>query len=230
MKEPAFALRAGTPDLLGRYVATQLGSLFPAEGFNIDLERLMSILPGALDRLRPILATVRNFDPGLFNHFNALQYASFLYLLGNEQWRANGADALADRLFCLNRALNAVDLFYAVNMPEVFFLSHALGTVLGNAEYGDRLVVFQNVTVGRVGDDRPRIGSNVVLYPGAMVTGKAVIGNNCVIAAGTVVHGHQIPDDSVATTGATGLVLKPRQRDFSGLYLRDTGIDGLQCP
>lgn len=220
MTSPALALRAGSLLSLGRHVATQLNNMFPAEGLEADVEKVAAVLPRTLDRLRPILAAVRSFDPELFNHFNALQYATFLYLLGNEQWHANAADTLADRLFCLNRALNSIDLFYAVGMPEVFFLSHGLSTVLGNASYGSHLVVFQNVTVGRVGDDRPLVGNNVVLYPGATVTGKAVIGHNSVVAAGTVVHGIHVPDNTVAMTRGAGLVFRPRERDFSGLYFR----------
>ena len=217
----ALSLRAGNSAALARYVARQLDSQFPAEGVNADAEQIAELLPRALERLRPILAAVRNFEPGAFNHFNSLQYASFLYLLGNEQWRARPTDALADRLFCLNRALNSIDLFYAVQMPEVFFLSHGLGAVLGNATYGERCVFFQNVTVGRVAAARPVIGRNVVLYPGAVVTGNAVIGDGCVIAAGTIVHGERIESDHVARTSAGGLVLTPRKRDYASLYFRD---------
>jgi len=220
MTTPALTLRAGTPETLSRYVAAQLNNMFPADGLDADIEKIGALVPQALDRIRPVLAAVRNFDRQCFNHFNSLQYATFLYLLGNEQWRTCSADALADRLFCLNRALNAIDLFYAVEMPEVFFLSHALSTVLGNAQYGNRLVVFQNVTIGRVGDDRPIVGDNVVLYSGAVVTGKAIIGHNSVVAAATVVHGVHVPDNSVALMRGGELVFKPRTRDFSGLYFR----------
>ena len=223
MNSPALALRAGTRQALGHHVAVQLDNMYPAEGLEADVDRIRTSLPRALDRLRPILASVRSFDPESFNHFNSLQYATFLYLLGNEHWRTGVVDSLADRLFCLNRALNSIDLFYAVEMPEVFFLSHGLSAVLGNANYGNRLVVFQNVTVGRVGDERPTVGSNVVLYPGAVVTGASVIGHNSVVAAGTVVHGMQVPDNTVAMTRGSGLVLKPRERDFAGLYFRAPG-------
>lgn len=218
----ALTLRAGSVSALARYVAKQLDNLMPEDGFDTDLEQIMNVLPQTLERLRPILASVRNFDPTTFNHFNSLQYATFLYLLGNEQWLIRPIDTLADRLFCLNRALNGLDLFHAVQMPEVFFLSHGLGAVLGNATYGNRLVAFQNVTVGRVGDDRPVLGSGVVLYPGACVTGNAVIGNNCVVAAGTVVHGVQIPSNSIVKAGPNGVIITPRKRDFSSLYFRSS--------
>lgn len=219
----ALTLAIGSASKLAAHVARQLDQLMPHSSQAADMAQLMPHINPALLRLRPVLAAVRAFDASHFNHFNALQYASFLYLLANQVWRQTHADGsqvvLADRLFCLNRALNAIDLFYAVQMPEVFFLSHGLGTVLGQADYGERLVVFQNVTVGRVGDARPRIGSNVVLYPGAVVTGASVIGDGCVVSAGTVVHGVQVPANMLVLSQAGALCFVPRRKDYSGLYL-----------
>jgi serine O-acetyltransferase len=214
------ALRAGSITALVQYVAKQLDSLVPGDGLDADVEQVSATVPRALERLRPILSVVRNFEPNSFDHLNSLQYATFLYLLSNEQWRTKPGDAIADRLFCLNRALNSIDLFYAVQMPEVFFISHGLGTVLGNASYGDRLVVFQNVTVGRVGDDRPQIGAEVVLYPGAVVTGRAVVGAGSVVSAATVVHGVTVPPGTVVKSHRGELVFRPRTRDILSLYLR----------
>jgi serine O-acetyltransferase len=196
--------------------------MLPGDGLDADTDQIAPLLPRTLERMRPILAAVRNFDHDTFDHYNALQYTTFLYLLANEQWRTRPRGALADRLFCLNRALNAIDLYYAVTMPEVFFVSHGLGTVLGKATYGERLVVFQNVTVGRVGEDRPVLGAGVVLYPGAAVTGSAVIGDNCVISAGTTVHGVEVPPNTVVKSGPNGLVMTTRTRDFLALYFRDS--------
>jgi serine O-acetyltransferase len=213
-------LRAGSHQALSRYVAAQLHNMFPDGGMDADAEKLNDLMPRALKRMHPILAAVRNFDPSCFNHFNSLQYSTFLYLLSNEHWRTGSQDPLAERLFCLNRALNGIDLFYTVQMPEVFFLSHGVGTVLGNASYGNGLVIFQNVTVGRVGDNRPTLGNNIVLFPGAVVTGKSIIGDNSVVAAATVVHGVHVPNNSVAIMQAGELIFRPRNHDFSSLYLR----------
>jgi len=214
------SLRAGTALSLANHVAAQLDNIYPAEGRNSDAEQVMTVLPRALERLRPIVETVRNYEPGHFNHFHSLQYATLLYLLSNEQWHLDPNSQFAERLYCLNRTLSSLDLFYAITMPEVFFISHGLGTVLGNATYGTRLVVFQNVTVGRVGTDRPVIGTNVVLFPGAVVTGGSVIGDNSVIAAGVAVHGIEIPPGTVARTEGGQLKLGLRKRDYAALYFR----------
>lgn len=213
-------LCAGSVSDLTRYVATQLHNMFPVDSLERDMEVIIDSVPRALERMRPILGVVRAFEPDIFNHFNSLQYATFLYLLANEHWKVAASDFMADRLFCLNRALNAMDLFYSVEMPEIFFVSHGIGAVLGNATYGNRLVIFQNVTVGRVGEQRPSIGKNVVLYPGAVVTGRSEIGNNSIVTAGTVVHGISVPDNVVVKLNGSQLVFHPLKRDYLSLYFR----------
>jgi serine O-acetyltransferase len=193
--------------------------MFPSTSDGDDYAQLMCIVPAALERMRPILSAVRMFKADEFDHYNSLQAASFVYLTSNEAARDPQYVMLAERLFLLNRALNALDLFYAVALPEVFFISHGVGSVLGNVDYGNRLVFFHAVTVGRVGQDRPKIGSDVVLYPGAVVTGSTVIGARSVVAAGTVVHDVVIPEDSVVSQAGAELSIRPRKTDYVGLYL-----------
>lgn len=170
--------------------------------------------------MRPILEEVHNFTPGYFDHLNSLQHATLIYLLANEVFLTAGECELADRLFCVNRALHSIDLFYKVRMPEIFFLSHGLGAVLGNTTYGNHLVVFHNVTVGRVGDARPTIGNRVILYAGATVTGSAIIGNNCVISAGCIVNNLTIPNNTIVRLEDGKLVQSPMKREMIGLYFR----------
>jgi len=206
-------------DGLKNYVASQLHSLFPMHGLAQDIEAVNLYVPRALERMRPILSAVRAFKADEFNHFNSLQYATFLYLLANEMWRTDKSNCLiADRLFCLNRALSGMDLFYAVEMPEIFFISHGIGSVIGNATYGNRFAFFQNVTVGRVGDFRPKIGENAILYPGVTITGEANIGNNVVISAGIFLHNIEVPDDTVVISEDGQINFKNRKRNYSDLY------------
>lgn len=219
MNHGKLKLRAGNVVDLACYVAAQLHNMFPADGMEQDVEMMINIMPQALERMRPILGAVRAFEPDTFNHFNSMQYATFLYLLGNEHWKIESSCLIADRLFCLNRALNAMDLFYGLEMPEIFLVAHGVGAVLGNATYGNRLVFFQNVTVGRVGDHRPTIGENVILYPGATITGRSEIGSNSVVSAGVVVHDISVPDNVVVMLNGPELMFQPLKRDYLSLYL-----------
>lgn len=213
-------LIAGSMTKLAHYVAVQLHQMFPFGGVEQDIDAILDVMPQALERMRPILNTVKAFEPEVFNHFNSLQYATFLYFLGNEHWKRCSSTAMVDRLFCLNRMLNAMDLFCGVEMPEIFFISHGVGSVLGNATYGNQLVFFQNVTVGRVGDNRPTIGENVILYPSVVVTGCSEIGDNSVVSAGVVIHNISVPDNVVVTCNDSQVVFQSRKRDYLSLYLR----------
>ena len=103
-------LAIGTNAQLINYVAAQLTGLFPASGKNLDMKILDGLLLPTLARLRPILAAVKAFDPSVFNHLNSMQYATFLYLLGNENWKRNGPNSFSDRTFLLNKALNSINL------------------------------------------------------------------------------------------------------------------------
>lgn len=104
----------------------------------------------------------------------------------------------ADQLYAANRRHHCIDLYYEVELPKHVVFVHPLGTVLGRATYGDYLAVYQNVGVGSDLDgNRPVIGSGVVLYPGAKVLGKAIIGDNVFVTANTVIENCIIPSNSV---------------------------------
>ena len=217
---PQLQLRAGSQTKLARYLARQLDGLFPDESIENDEASVITLLDAALDRMRPILEASQFFKRDTFDHFHSMQYACFLYLLSTEA-AANGLQILADRIFCLNRALNGLDLYHQVVLGEVFLIGHGgAGTVLGNAVYGSRCLFFQNVTVGRVGENRPTIGSDVILFPGSSVTGASRIGNNCVVSAKTSVHNIEVPDNSLVTSAGQGVDILPLRKDYMSLYFR----------
>jgi serine O-acetyltransferase len=203
-------LKAGTPKKLAYFIARQLDALFPATSVAEDSAAVAGILENALQRMRPILASVRAFDAAVFDHFNSLQHASLIYLLSTEASR-NGWTTLADRLFFLNKALAGLDLYHQVKLGDVFFISHGLGAVIGNAVYGSHIVFFQGVTVGRIGDNKPTVGSKVIFFPGCSVTGHSVIGSNCV-------HNLVVPDNSIVINSTTGTKIRPLEKDYLSLY------------
>lgn len=211
--------RAEDLRVLASYVSRQVNNLFPSYEADADAEAIFSILPTALERLKPILQSVRSFDSNCFSCFNSLQYSTFLYLLANQNWKTGLKNSLSDRIFCLNRALSSIDLYYAVQMPEVFFISHGVGTVLGNVNYGNRLVIFQNVTVGRVGDSKPTIGDSVILYPGVTITGNSSVGENSVLSAGVILHNAIIPDNTVVKMENGQIIFYKNNRNLINLYL-----------
>ncbi len=147
-----------------------------------------------------------------FNPFHSGQYSIFLYFLSRSIFlQAPAARTLADRVYCLNKALNGLDLFYEVRMPHVFFLDHPVGSVLGRAIYGEGFSFSQNCTVGNNKGVYPVIGSNVRMMAGSMVLGSCKIGDNVILSARSYVKDTDIPPGSIVFGTTPNLVLKPQR-------------------
>jgi serine O-acetyltransferase len=217
----ALSLSIKDAKTLSCYVAKQLDAFVPNRTLGDDLDIINLSIYEALERMRPILSSVRAFKNDYFNHFNSLQYTTFLYLLANQCYLDKANPVILDRLFYLNRIVNSVDLYYSVILPNIFFISHGLGLVAGNAQYGNKIVFFQNVTIGRVGTNTPKLGNNIVIYPGASVTGSSVIGNNCTIAAGVQVHNINVPDNSTVKLINGNLSISRSNKNYCALYFSD---------
>ena len=195
------------------YVVRQLENLFPddAPGVRAAVD---AHLDAALQRLERCIAEVRAWRPGEFDYLHSSQYAIFLYCLGNTLWHAGAEVSLCNKLFGLNKALNGIDLFYEIEMPEVFFIGHSVGIVLAKARYGERLVLYQNSTVGKNHGEAPSLGEGVVLYPNTAVIGRCTIGAGSVIAQGVSVVNRSTPGGCLVFQGeAGGLVFRPPTRD-----------------
>ena len=78
-----------------------------------------------------------------FSYLHSDQYAHFLYYLSNSLWKISQNKPICDKLIYLNKALNGFFYSYKGSLPDIFFLGHPVGSVLGNANYSDFLVVFQ---------------------------------------------------------------------------------------
>jgi len=208
------SLSLGSSDLLLSYVGRQLDHLFPDGQGDAERPALAAHLEPALGRLERCIAEVRMWTPGRFDHLHSSQYTTFLYYLANTLWRAGGGRPLCNKLFGLNKALNGIDLFYEIELPEVFFIGHSVGIVLAKARYGNRLVLYQNSTVGKNHGAAPSLGEGVVLYPNSAIIGRCEIGAGSVIAQGVSVINRDTPGGATVFQGGAGeLVFKPSTRD-----------------
>ena len=207
-------LSLGSPATLLDYVCRQLDNLFPDGQLEAGRPALQSALPTALQRLSHCIDAVRWWPQGTFDHLHSSQYTTFLYFLANTLWRAGSERAVCNKLFGLNKALNGIDLFYEIEMPEVFFIGHSVGIVLAKARYGNRLVLYQNSTVGKNHGAAPSLGDGVVLYPNSAIIGRCEIGDGSVIAQGVSVINRDTPGGGMVFQGNAGeLVFKPSTRD-----------------
>ena len=198
-------------DGLNRYVLRQLDHLLPD---GRDASTLVSShLDAALGRLRHCIAAVRAWPQERFDYLHSTQYCLFLYYLANSIWRATGETEVPTRLFLLNKALNGIDCFYEIELPEVLFIGHTVGIVLAKASYGERLVLYQNSTVGKNHGVAPVIGAGVVMYANTAIIGRCSVGAGTVVSQGTSVVNRNTPGDCIAFAAGRGeLAFKPLRR------------------
>ena len=178
-------------------------------------------LDEALERLHRCINACAPWRPDEFNVLQSSQHAIYLYFLANTIWKRSGETESPTRLFLMNKALNGIDLFYEIAMPQVFYIGHSVGIVLAKATYGEFLVLYQNSTVGRHKDQIPVIGERVVLYPNTAVIGRSVVEDDAVVSQGVSVVNKHVPKGAMAFAGPLGeLVFRSRPDDLLSEYFR----------
>ena len=147
-----------------------------------------------------------------FNPYHSGQYTVFLYYFSNTIFKKEKDSLqLADKIYYLNRTMNACDLFYEVELPEIFSLDHPLGTVMGRAKFGDYFAFSQTCTVGNNNNIFPVIGEHVTMSVNSMILGNSKIGNNVILGAGACVKDQDVPDNSMVFGSSPNLIIKKRK-------------------
>jgi len=101
-----------------------------------------------------------------------------------------------------SRAVTGVEIHPAARIGGDFFIDHGSGVVVGEtAEIGDRVTLYQGVTLGGTGFARgkrhPTLEENVTIGSGAKLLGPVTVGHNAKIGANTVVIEDVPPETTV---------------------------------
>jgi serine O-acetyltransferase len=199
--------RLGRDGLL-RYLLRQLEHIVP-DGRD-SAAQIDADLDAALARLRHCINGVRVWPAERFDYLHSTQYCLFLYYLSNTIWRRSGETEVPTKLFLLNKALNGIDCFYEIALPEVLFIGHSVGIVLAKATYGERLVLYQNSTVGKNHGVAPVLEAGVVMYPNTAIIGRCLVRAGTIVSQGTSVINRDTPGDAlVFGAGGGELAFKP---------------------
>jgi serine O-acetyltransferase len=91
-----------------------------------------------------------------------------------------------------SRAITGVEIHPAARIGFDFFIDHGSGVVIGEtAEIGDRVTLYQGVTLGGTGFARgkrhPTLEDGVTVGSGAKLLGPVRVGRNAKVGANTVV-------------------------------------------
>lgn len=193
-------------------VEHQLSNFFPVE----DREKilLMESVFSVLDRSYHCFLNIDNkyMKRGVFSPFHSGQWTIFLYYFSHTISPLD--KTLADKLYYLNKIMNGLDVYHEVCLPDIFYLEHPLGTILGRARYGNYFIAMQGCTVGGNRDRAtgvimyPVIGEHVTLLSNSKVIGNSKIGNNVTIAANAYIKDTDIPDNATVFGNTPNLIIK----------------------
>lgn len=188
-------------DDLKNYVVKQCDFMFP-DGHIFPSALMDEVVSTAIYRYIQCCSEIKmkyffENEKTQFNHLMSDQYAIFLYFLSNELYKKS-ATIEATKIYYLNKSLHGLDVFYAIELPDIFRFCHPLGTVLGRANYDNYFAVFQNCTVGNNKNTYPVIGKNVAMFKGALLVGKCTVADNVLISAHSFIKDQDVPADTVA--------------------------------
>jgi serine O-acetyltransferase len=137
----------------------------------------------------------------------------------------------------LTRSVTGVEIHPAARIGREFFIDHGSGVVIGEtAEIGDRVTLYQGVTLGGTGFARgkrhPTVGDDVTIGSGAKLLGPVIVGSGAKVGANTVVI-EDVPANSTVV-GNPGHPVRvegrrPEGPDADWIHLPDPIADAIKA-
>ena len=156
------------------------------------------------------------------NPYHSNSYCIYLYWLAREVHEL-GHDELADKIYYLNKIMNAADLFYEVELPAIWGCDHPLGSVMGRGRYGEYFLFTQGCTIGNNLGHYPVLGHHVAMLSNSKIIGDCHIGNYCVIAANAYLKDLSVPDCSMVFGQFPHTVVKPLKKEYFSYWKESQG-------
>jgi serine O-acetyltransferase len=135
-----------------------------------------------------------------------------------------------------SRAVTGVEIHPAARIGDDFFIDHGAGVVIGEtAEIGDRVTLYQGVTLGGTGFARgkrhPTVEDDVTVGSGAKLLGPITVGHGAKVGANTVVI-EDVPARSTVVGNPGHPVRvegrKPEGPDTDWIHLPDPVADAIK--
>jgi serine O-acetyltransferase len=202
----------------------------------------LGVVSRVLCELREDMTAVRDRDPAA-RGIGALEiltsYAGVQATLAHRVAHAlHGAGIpLIPRVFSnLSRIATGIEIHPAAKIGRHFFIDHGTGVVIGEtAEIGDRVTLYQGVTLGGTGfaggKRHPTVQDNVTIGSGAKLLGPIKVGHGAKVGANSVVI-HDVPPHSTVV-GNPGHPVRiegrlPEGPDADWVHLPDPVADALK--
>ena len=142
------------------------------------------------------------------------QYAMFLYHLAKGASLSPSMQRLADKVYYLNKSLNNCELYHAINLPDIMYFDHPLGSIMGRANYSNYFAFQQGCCVGNNHDAYPTFGEHVRMFANSTVIGASTIGTRIFISANTYIKDQNIPDNSIVFGSSPDLKIITKPNDY----------------
>lgn len=146
----------------------------------------------------------------------------YFYTIYQILWGGGTNQELADKLYYLNKIMHSVDWYWAIELPDHFYAEHPLGSVLGRAQYGDYLILYQGTTVGgnrnKNGINYPKMGDYIILYANSTIIGNCQVGRKVVFSANSYVKDEIIPDYCIVSGSSPNLIIRRLTEDKINNY------------
>jgi serine O-acetyltransferase len=127
--------------------------------------------------------------------------ALLAHRVANALWDS-GLPVVPRTIAYASRAVTGIEIHPAARIGADFFIDHGSGVVIGEtAEIGDRVTLYQGVTLGGTGFARgkrhPTLEDDVTVGSGAKLLGPVRVGRNAKVGANTVVVEDVPPETTV---------------------------------
>ena len=195
-----------------------------------------------LCEIREDLTAVRERDPaarGIGTLEILTSYAGVHAILSHRVAHAlhdAGVPVVPRMVSNVSRALTGIEIHPAATIGRDFFIDHGTGVVIGEtAEIGDRVTLYQGVTLGGTGFARgkrhPTVQDNVTIGSGAKLLGPINVGHGAKVGANSVVV-HDVPPNATVVGNPGHPVRvdgrKPEGPDVDWMHLPDPVADALK--
>ncbi len=202
------------------YIIKQLNNFFPDKEINLtdDIKKSFKI---SLSRTEYCFSFIKNSaynKDGVvtFDYLHTDQYLQFIYFWANTHWRMGYDESFSKKLGNLHRYLSGMFLSYKCELPDIFFIFHSVGTVIGNASYNNFLVISQSVTIN-TGDilsnvRHPILGKGLYLGTHAKIIGNQEIGDYVSIGVEATSYRDNIPSNSTIIRYEGKNLIRKRKR------------------
>jgi serine O-acetyltransferase len=202
----------------------------------------LGTLQQVVREIRADVASARDRDPaarGVGTTEILMNWAGVQAVLSHRVAHAlhdSGVPLVPMALSYASRAVTGIEIHPSARIGADLFIDHGSGVVIGEtAEIGDRVTIYQGVTLGGTGFARgkrhPTVHDDVTIGSGAKLLGPVQVGRRAKIGANTVVIEDVPPDSTVV--GNPGHPVRVEGRKVEGpdadwIHLPDPVADAIR--